>query len=479
MMMILSCKEDPIVPLQKGDLFGQVIIESNNEPVAGASITTNPPTTSIISDAEGRFALESVLAGTYSLRVEKDGFLTRLESVSVIADQSVNTVVRLTPDSLDNTAPTIPQLVYPSADAEISLEETFIWSASDIDDDELTYDLLIFNADQSETIVIAEGILDSMILVDELQYGKNYFWQVKVSDGTAEIYSEVLPFTVINIPDFRFAYVKSINNQLQIFTSNPGDDPYQLSDCPKNAWRPRLSPLRDKMAFLANVGIENHLFTMDRNGENLFQVTGIPVAGYNNFDLDYTWSPDGSQFLYMNNNRLYFINRDGTGISEYGQAPAGWTYAECDWSPLGNQIAIRIVGQAPYNSQIYVLDVDGNFITSVAADEPGHTTGGAFSVDGKSVVYSQDVSGFESPDGRQLDASIFIRQLATQELTDLSIDKPAGTNDLDPRFSPDGAFIIFTNTNNDGLSPKSIYSMKLDGTERTLLFENAEMADWE
>jgi len=61
---------------------------------------------------------------------------------------------------------------------------------------------------------------------------------------------------------------------------------------------------------------------------------------------------------------------------------------------------------------------------------------------------------------------------------DLSFDKIPGTNDLDARFSPDGAWIIFTNTNNDGISQKDIYRMKIDGMDRELLFEDAEMPDW-
>ena len=61
---------------------------------------------------------------------------------------------------------------------------------------------------------------------------------------------------------------------------------------------------------------------------------------------------------------------------------------------------------------------------------------------------------------------------------DVSIEKPAGTNDLNPRFSPDGAAVIFVNTNNDGISQRNIWKMELDGGGRTLLFENAITPEW-
>ncbi len=478
-LTLVSCREEPINPIALGDLFAQVIIESNSEPLVDASVTTNPPTTSLVTDAEGRFVLEDVASGTYSLRIEKDGYVTKLESISILPNQAVNAVIRMVPDSLDNKSPEIPTLIFPLDGAEINLQEEFIWSATDADKDELKYELIIFNADQSEAISFAEGITDTMILVDILDYGRSYFWQIVVSDGLEEVYSQVYPFSVQNIPDFRFSFAQKVDNQFQIFTGNPGEIPYQLTNCPKNAWRPRLNPLRDQLAFLANVGIENHLFTVDRNGENLKQVTTLPVTGLNNFELDYSWSPNGAQLIYMNQNRLYKINRDGSGLQEIAQAAIGWNFVECDWSAQTNNIVVRIVGSQPHNSQIYIIDQSGNYLSLVQADIPGSTTGGAFSPDGTAVVFADDQSGLQSFDGRQLDADILIRDIASQQLINISDDKPDGTNDLDPRYSPDGAYIIFTNTNNDGISPKSIYSMKIDGTERTLLFENAEMADWE
>jgi len=478
-MLLQGCKEDPIIPIALGDLNGLVLIKENNQPIEGASITTSPPTTSLLSDAFGNFSLTDIPSGTYNVRIEKDNLSSILQSVSVLPNQTTEATFRMEPDSLNNTAPNQPKLIYPSEGQEIAISEEFRWFATDPDQDDLSYDLLVFNADQSETIELVQGATDSSFVVDELKYGKSYFWQIIAYDGDLSTFSEVLPFQIQNIPDFRFSFVKEIENQLQVFTGNPGEEGYQLTNCPKNAWRPRLSPLRDQMAFLANVGIETHLFTIDRNGDDLTQVTTLPVTAFDNYELDYSWSPDGAEFVYMNQNRLYKINKDGSGLVELAQAAIGWTFVEADWSSQTQNIVVRIVGIQPHNSQIYTIDQNGNFVDLVQSDVPGSTTGGAFSVAGDKVVYSQDISGFEAPDGRQLDAQILIRDLNTQELTNLSIEKPAGTNDLDPRYSPDGAFIIFTNSNNDGISPKSIYSMKLDGSERTLLFENAEMADWE
>jgi len=72
------------------------------------------------------------------------------------------------------------------------------------------------------------------------------------------------------------------------------------------------------------VGIEPHLFVMNRDGSNQIQVTReVPIDGFNNFDLDFSWSPLSSQLLYMNNTKLYRINTNGTALIQIAAAPEG------------------------------------------------------------------------------------------------------------------------------------------------------------
>ena len=97
----------------------------------------------------------------------------------------------------------------------------------------------------------------------------------------------------------------------------------------------------------------------------------------------------------------------------------------------------------------------------------------------------RDAAGFNSPTGRQLDARIFIQRVdGTGTPVDVSSSgpatstKPTGTNDLTPRFSPDGFRLIFVNRANDDLSPPELWTVNLDGTGRTKLFANAFLPDW-
>jgi TolB protein len=65
-----------------------------------------------------------------------------------------------------------------------------------------------------------------------------------------------------------------------------------------------------------------------------------------------------------------------------------------------------------------------------------------------------------------------------KDTIDVSVNKPDGTNDLYPRFSPDGAWIVFINAPNYRSSAGDMWIMRRDGTGRTRAMERANYADW-
>jgi TolB protein len=241
-----------------------------------------------------------------------------------------------------------------------------------------------------------------------------------------------------------------------------------------------MNPQRTKIAFLSDEGIENQLVTMNRDGSDRQTLTVIPVAGFNSLDLDFAWSPDGSRLIYMNQNRIYRINADGSGLLSLIESPVNYTFTECDWTAFPTpKIAARTTGEFIYNSEILTYDEAGMMLAKVQIDSVGRTGGPMFSPDGPKLLITRDVDGFNSIDGRQLNSKILVKNLATGATTSVpSSLKPLGFNDLDARFSPDGAKVIFTHTNNDGISPRSIWVVDISGLNRTKLFDDAEMPDW-
>jgi hypothetical protein len=67
----------------------------------------------------------------------------------------------------------------------------------------------------------------------------------------------------------------------------------------------------------------------------------------------------------------------------------------------------------------------------------------------------------------------------TNLTSEIAVQRPNGTNDIDVRFSPNEAELIFMNTSNDGISAKNVVKYSLGtSSSRTVLFTDSAMPDW-
>lgn len=482
-LLLAACQEDTITPDAFGSLDGLVLFETDNSALENVTISTSPPTSTVITNSQGQFTLEDLKVGTYTIRAEKAGFSTAIESITISEGKRSNVVIKITESDVANNLPMAPFDPSPAnAATGLGIEQTLAWRSTDVDEDSLTYDVYLFNSNQSPTTLIAENLTDSSFTVENLRYGTTYFWQVAVKDGIADpVFSEVWSFSTTDFPAHPFVFAKITNSKYDVFaaqSANPALPLYQLTDLVGSNYRPRISPSGNRVAFLSNSFPNTQLFTVKRDGTELTLVEApIPVDGNDKLQLDFCWSPDGTQLLFMNEQKLFKINLDGTGFAQFAEL-ANEEFVEVDWSGVTGRIAARTVGAAPYQSRILLYDSNGTLLQEVVSDLPGNIGGPAFSVDGNSILYTHDVDGLETLDGRQLNSHVFLKNLTTGATIDLSVEKPAGFNDLDARFSPNGALVIFVQTDNVPNSQKDIYMMNLEGEFRTKLFENAEMPDW-
>ncbi len=216
---------------------------------------------------------------------------------------------------------------------------------------------------------------------------------------------------------------------------------------------------------------------MNADGSDLFQVTQVPIAGNHNSGIGFSWSPDGSSLLYSHYDKLYKIGSDGSNLTQIATAPATRHFRETNWSATGDKIVVLTIGNSFYNSEIYTMNSDGSEMAMIVDNKPGAMTSPSFSLDGKFVMYTQDASGYQDATSRQLDARIYLYDLDSLNSTDLSTHKPNGTNDLNPQFSSDGSKIIFENVNNNSGS-SSIWTMDINGDNRTKIVATGKMPDW-
>jgi TolB protein len=230
---------------------------------------------------------------------------------------------------------------------------------------------------------------------------------------------------------------------------------------------------------LSDQGIQTNLYTMANDGTDVQQVSTFPVSGTNDLELDFTWIKNGGALLFMSNKNLYSLSPDGSGLTLFATAPPGFTYAEVDWNATTNHVLARLVGTQSYQSQFIRYSNVGFLLATELMDQLGAESGPDLSLVGDKYLYTRDLSGFESADGRQLDAQLLIRNTGSAVESNISNTKTAGTNDLDARFSANGGLVIFVNSDNTGTTIHQICTVNLQGLQRKVLVINGEMPDWQ
>lgn len=483
-----GCEEDALVePKQVGAVRGQVLLNTDRQPVPNALVRLSPTGRITESDSSGNFRFDSVLAGKYTVQVTKEGF--RTEVVTVEADQALVSVltVLLINDRAQNRPPTAPSEPSPASGAtNVPVRPTLRWKATDIGRDTLTYDVRLYREGSTTPTQSFTGLKQDTLVVDNLAYNTTYYWHVTVNDGVNTVKGDVWSFRTQAQPEYPYVFARRVEGRFQLFTASTNQNALQLTSNGSN-WRPIVSPNRQQIAFISNADTDLHLYVMNYDGTGLRRVTTVPIAGLSATDLSFCWSPDGTQLVYPNNTILYAIRTDGTGLRRVAQAPGGQTFSGCDWNGATNRIVARLTNGSVYDNSFVLISPDGGIQATVLNRPGGRLSNPVFSVNGRQLLFSYDVGTFQDEQGRQLDARVFLLTLATNELTDLSTYqisnqniniKPPGTNDLEPRFAPNGSRVIFTNIDNTGTGPRNLLVVDATGGNRTQVLTQAEMPYW-
>lgn len=483
--LLFSCDKEVIDETGFGTVKGRVVKEETFEPLANVKVSSNPATSSVFTDENGYYTLYNVPTGTYAFQAQKDGFVARFESGTVPLNNTIEIVFELKPQEEKNLSPTTPLLTSPADnDVNQTLTVPLTWTCTDPENDVLTFEVILRN-DSNTNVQTFSDITTQNLTLTNLNYSTKYYWQVSVSDGTnPPVMSAIRSFRTIDFPNARYLFVRKIGGNDVIFTANDAGEELRLTSTSLNSYRPRKNTQANKIAFIQSDGAQGQIYTMKPDGTEIFKVTNsVPVTGFNLEYVNFSWSGNGSQIIYPNFDKLYRINADGSGLIQIYQTTGGKFISECDWSVDGSLIAIKTNDVNGYNAEVLVIDQNGNLVTTVLTGLPGAVGGLHFSVNNQKLLYTRDISGYQAPNYRQLDTRVFMYDFLTSTATEPDIGKPAGTNDLDVRYSPNEAEIIVMNTSNDGVSTKYIQRIALDfnttnNESRETLFTDAIMPDW-
>lgn len=482
----LGCSENLIDSDGAGTLKGSVRIEKTNEPMENVKITTSPSTETVYSDEEGNFEIfENIPIGEYSVRTEKTGYVTEFEAIEIQEyGQIVTLAIEMVTDDMLNAPPEAPKLIAPRDEStDLPNDVILQWEGSDPDGDSLTYRVILKNS-RTKMEQEFKNLKADTLTLKELDFGATYSWQVVASDSVnAAVYSKSSQFTIRDDPQYRYHYVQEERGNFVIRSSNL-EDTYRVTQSTTSSWRPHKNNIAQKLAFLQTKGGQTHLVTTNLNGDNLQRVSQIPLNGFRDDELDFAWHTDGSKFIFPSFGKLYKVNADGTGQQQLYETVDGSLISKVAWSYDGAKIALVTHNKDGYDGKILILDSTGRYLETLFEGKPGAVSGIDWNITGDKLLYTYDASDYQSSNYRQLDSRIYLYNFndgSSMDLSDLS-NKPVGSNDYDPRFSPNDAAIIFSNAENDQRSPESVYVMDIDNNgagNRNLLFENAEMPDFQ
>jgi TolB protein len=481
MFAFSSCEEDTVEPETYGSISGTVLDAESNLAVSGAGITTNPPTSAVLTDNSGKFHLTDMAVGDYVISISKAGYTKGTVSVSVKEGKTSDAVILLTKSDTENNAPYAPVNASPADESlSLPLSVKLQWSGKDPDaGDTLRYDVYLYESNSTTKTKAASAITDTSYTIAGLKYNTTYMWQVIVKDQDGLSANGLTwSFKTIPQPDNRILFVSNEDGDYEIYSTNLNDTVFvKLTDNYVNDLQPRFNGLnRKKIAFTSMTDIYPYLYVMNSDGTGVTKVSSKPVTGNHNIGMGFSWSNIGDKLLYSAYDELWVVNADGTGEKLIARAPNGRTFGECGWSPNDDKIVAVTVGYASYETEIYIMNNDGSNLT-LFEDRPGTLGSPSFSPDGKSLLFTYDASDYQSTIGLQLNARIYIERLDYSDTTDVSKNKISGYNDLKPRFSPDGSQIIFVNTKNDGSTKNEVWVVDVTGDNRKKLF-NGYLPDW-
>lgn len=82
---------------QGGSIAGIVTDASNGQPIAGASVTTQPPTSSVTTNAQGGYSIPGIPGGTYTVTATRSGYASNSATVGVTVGGTATANLALVP----------------------------------------------------------------------------------------------------------------------------------------------------------------------------------------------------------------------------------------------------------------------------------------------------------------------------------------------------------------------------------------------
>jgi Tol biopolymer transport system component len=146
------------------------------------------------------------------------------------------------------------------------------------------------------------------------------------------------------------------------------------------------------ITFNALVDEVNQLFTVDRNGHGLHQITN--VSGSSDIDPGDAgatrpdWSPDGRRITFsLNQCRIALVHPDGSGLHTIDSQTPGGCETDSVFTPDGEHLVLEIYNPATDDDATWIMSLDGSDRRRLGAGPNGGVCCAEVSPDGRTVTF--------------------------------------------------------------------------------------------
>jgi Tol biopolymer transport system component len=220
-----------------------------------------------------------------------------------------------------------------------------------------------------------------------------------------------------------------------------------------------VSPCRARGEFFDNTYSNSSLYIMNADGSGQKPLTFVPSS-----DFDPDWSPDGKRITFTSlrsgNKDIYVLTLE-TGAIVRLTTVAGdiQENSQPSWSSLGNQIVYTVKRVGTY--QVWVMSDNGQGnVQIVRSGQQFWDFLPIWAPDSETILFSQRNAGVVS---RPWLMSIRYEDRDTKDPKRFDFQRPIE----DVEFSPDGAWFVYEGMDNEG--NRDIYIMTVSGGNRTRL----------
>jgi Tol biopolymer transport system component len=238
----------------------------------------------------------------------------------------------------------------------------------------------------------------------------------------------------------------------------------RLTFTPEGASCASWSPDSQRIAFVGfpgPAGGPGELRVVNRDGSGLVTLASNVDAGASSCP---SWAPDGTKIAFTafgvdNNQEIFLVNSDGTGLTNFSDDPAA--DAQAEFSPDGSKLLfLSCRNDSNCSGDLFVMPVAGGAATRLTTD-PGVDVEGTWSPDGSKIAFTSSRS---DPSG-----DVFVMNADGSGQT--RVTTGPGYDHV-PAWLPDGRILYVTDAS--GGVPR-LHIMEGDGSnDATLLTQHVE-----